>query len=370
MINLTFILTNKCNIACRFCAPGCSPKLSDHLSSEQMKNIFDEISKEYTVPLVIFTGGEPMLYQTDICDMMLYVKEKSKSTKIRIVTNGYWAKTKHQAKKIIRKLKACGLTEINFSVDDFHQEFISIETIKFATTAALDCCLPTLLVRKTYPGSVACKNYYEKMLNRKITPLHSLKAEDFHNGKYLAISEVCTLPLGRGSDIINKSSWLPSKYFPKYKNNDKIYKGPCSEVLKSCNISADGYLLPCCGLVDRSLRTFHFQNILGGKVLDTLEQCSQTTLYNWLALEGPWAIKEFIKSKDKTIEFAEEYVQACQICQEVFSNKTALKIIDDNLDVIGIRLAPLRCAFDANRSVIVDQAVLQIKKQPSTLISA
>ncbi len=121
-------------------------------------------------------------------------------------------------------------------------------------------------------------------------------------------------------------------------------------MLNSYNISADGYLVPCCGLVDRELKMFYsLENVLQNDILQVMEKCSQSIIYNWLALEGPWAIKEFVKAKDKSVPFLEKYVQACQICQELFSNEKVLQIIYDNIDSVGKKLSILRSLFEVKR---------------------
>ncbi|MCL5260122.1 MAG: radical SAM protein [Gammaproteobacteria bacterium] len=351
MKSLTYIVTDQCNARCKFCAPNCGSSLRGHLTAENMQYIFNKLRQKNKIPLVVFTGGEPLLFINDICAVMKTIKSCDKNTKIRIVTNISWAKSLQAAEQTLKRLKNSGITEINYSVDDFHQKFIPYDNIKFAVKAAEKLRVPVLLAHKTYPNSLANKTFYEKLLGREIPLINNLTTIDEFEKTLLAISISYTIPIGRGADKINPLKWIPTEYYANSQYSEQSYKEPCSEILSSYNISPSGNLTVCCGLVDRKLPIFYTQNVLKKDIMQVMEKSNQSVLYNWLALEGPWAIKEYIKAQDPSISFAEKYVQGCQICQELFSNPRVLKIIYKNLDSISKHLSILRCAFEAQRYI-------------------
>jgi len=163
----------------------------------------------------------------------------------------------------------------------------------------------------------------------------------------LSITTGYTVPIGRGSENIEANSWIPSKYVNEPRYNEDNIKKPCSEVLNSYTINADGTLAPCCGLVSRDLQIFRSGNVLEHDAVDVMDKYSKAVIYNWLALEGVGAIRDHVNSIEAVFDPSKKYVQACQLCQEVFSNADALKILQKELDKIGFRLSAKRYLHDA-----------------------
>jgi len=346
MNSITFIVTDKCNIRCKFCGPDCGPQYKTYLTSENMNKIFSEVSSKIPVPLVVFTGGEPMLFSKELCKSLNYIKLSKSRSVTRVVTNAFWASSPTSAISALNKLKNAGLAELNISVDDFHQEFVPIENVKNAVNAAIKLEIRVLLAHKSYPSSISNKAYYEDCLGMSIEQVNKNKSNNFNENKVF-FSQSYTVPIGRGSDEINKDKWLPPNY-----TKDR-WEGPCSEVLKSYTISPNGNLMPCCGLVNRDIGIFYAGNVLNNNIVSEMEKYCKSILYNWLALEGPSEIRKFVIEKDPKITFSDKYVQNCQVCQELFSNERVLHIINSNSDAIGYKLTLLRCLLDANRDKLI-----------------
>jgi hypothetical protein len=128
-----------------------------------------------------------------------------------------------------------------------------------------------------------------------------------------AFSQGLTVPLGRGEMEINKLDWV--KNIPKDR-----WSGPCTEVFRNITIQPNGYLSPCCGIIDRKMPEFYFKNLQESDFLDSIIEANSSTLYNWLASEGPEGIMKYIQEKNSESEFLGNYVQNCHLCQEIFSN--------------------------------------------------
>lgn len=96
--------TPKCNFNCDFCFNRSSFAKGDYLSKElsvsYIKKIIDNIKKN-NVPIVRFTGGEPML-KKDIFDLFKYAKKKG--LQVRLNTNGSLVKDYKQAKEMVKYL--------------------------------------------------------------------------------------------------------------------------------------------------------------------------------------------------------------------------------------------------------------------------
>ena len=59
---------------------------------------------------VTFTGGEVLLLQKDILDLVAYATKLGKKT--RIVSNGFWARNKASGRVLLAQLREAGLTEL------------------------------------------------------------------------------------------------------------------------------------------------------------------------------------------------------------------------------------------------------------------
>jgi len=97
-------VTHKCNFKCDFCFNRVSfakkDRLGKELSGSYIKKIINNLKKE-GVPIVRFTGGEPML-RKDIFELIKYAKEKG--LQVRLNTNGSLIKNYKQVKEIAKYL--------------------------------------------------------------------------------------------------------------------------------------------------------------------------------------------------------------------------------------------------------------------------
>ncbi len=80
-------LTYTCNIKCRFCYAGCTPKKDENqLDTEGFKKILDIIRYQAEVPSVSFTGGEPTIY-AELTQLIDYASNNN-HMRVNLITNG------------------------------------------------------------------------------------------------------------------------------------------------------------------------------------------------------------------------------------------------------------------------------------------
>jgi len=269
-----------------------------------MADRIDQVEKWGSLVQVIFTGGEPFLLGEDLFEIIKYCSKKKLLT--RIVSNAYWASSNHKTDKIISRLRTVGLTEINFSVDDFHQEFIPIQYIRNAVNACEKNHLPVLLAHKRINGSKITIGFLEEVLGRKL-PVYVPGKKDKRN---TMISTGWTVPVGRGSNLISKDDWMPNK--------GASWDGACSRVLEQLIFTPQKELSICCGVASPYIKEFRFK-INGTDLLTAIEKANSDFITNWLSLEGPYGMMRFIKKHDSSIRFHEKYVQSCHLCNDIFT---------------------------------------------------
>ena len=108
-VNLGF----KCNFQCAHCANGFEKK--KNLFIEEKKQIVQDINT-YKIRQILFVGGEPFLYITDI----QYIINKTvfqNKPKVIITTNGSFAKNKKEAIRVLSRIPF--LKKIQLSYDKF-----------------------------------------------------------------------------------------------------------------------------------------------------------------------------------------------------------------------------------------------------------
>ncbi len=77
-------VTRRCNLRCIHCYASASDRVEDELTTEQCMEVVEKLSK-FNVPMILFSGGEPLL-RKDLID----IAEKAKKRGIKCVlsTNG------------------------------------------------------------------------------------------------------------------------------------------------------------------------------------------------------------------------------------------------------------------------------------------
>jgi len=93
-----FEITNKCNLACKHCYANAGKEFENELSTKEAKNVLNQL-KGAGVPIVCFTGGEPLL-RDDFFDLLKYANQIGLATVL--TTNGTF----------ITKAKAARLNEL------------------------------------------------------------------------------------------------------------------------------------------------------------------------------------------------------------------------------------------------------------------
>ncbi|MCX8177759.1 MAG: radical SAM protein [Candidatus Bathyarchaeota archaeon] len=111
---ISWNVTSKCNLKCPHCYLNSSSEVSpDELSTHEAKMLMDQIA-EVSRPLLIFSGGEPLL-RFDIYDLIQY--GKSKGFKVGVGSNGTLIN-----REAAWKLAEAGVDTVSISLDSAHPE--------------------------------------------------------------------------------------------------------------------------------------------------------------------------------------------------------------------------------------------------------
>lgn len=101
-------ITAKCNLNCLHCYAAKNNKRTKELSAEEILRTIDDLAG-IKIPLIIFSGGEPLLHR-DIFDISSYAVNKG--IKISLSSNGTLID-----QHIARKIKQAGVHYVGISID-------------------------------------------------------------------------------------------------------------------------------------------------------------------------------------------------------------------------------------------------------------
>lgn len=115
-------LTKQCNLRCQHCYLDATVPSKHELSFDECKTVIDDLA-DMKIPMIIFTGGEPLI-RKDFFEISNYVKEKG--LKSVISTNGTLISL-----DMAKKLKEVGTRYVGVSLDSadpkIHDEFRGIK---------------------------------------------------------------------------------------------------------------------------------------------------------------------------------------------------------------------------------------------------
>lgn len=142
-----------------------------------MQKCIDQVVKEYDVKMIVFTGGESTLLGEDLFRTIRYCTLNFLKT--RLVTNAFWATSLERAQRYIEKFRSVGLTEINFSVDDYHEPFVPLENIRNAWQACKGAGFESVILANSHGNNdKIVPAYIQEFLGEKIEVAVSNGPED------------------------------------------------------------------------------------------------------------------------------------------------------------------------------------------------
>jgi AdoMet-dependent heme synthase len=191
---MSYNVTRECNMKCSHCYINATDKkLDDELTTKEAKKVIDQIY-QVSSPLLILSGGEPLLRQ-DIFELIEYGSKKG--LKMGLGSNGYLIDD-----TVAKKLKDAGIATVSISIDSSnpaqHDEF---RGIKGAWEKAVNACK---VLRKNgilvqVNTTLTHDNYNQ--IDDIMTLAESIGVENFHL--------FFLVPTGRGVKLTDIS---PQKY--------------------------------------------------------------------------------------------------------------------------------------------------------------
>lgn len=289
--SLVFMTTYKCNFSCDHCSVSAGPERNEVLSNEVMKEIIEQAYFIPSIRVVVFTGGEPTLFPDLLSEGIKLAHEKGFVT--RLVTNGWWARSRSETYRFLKDLKMLGLDEINMSYDDFHAHYLKhyggeqnlLNVVRVAIDLGITVVVETLL----YSGVKITSQYLRRVFKSNGIE-GALLLEDF------------VTPLGRARQR------LRSRSYSNIINNREPEL--CRDIGRVLTVLPDGRLMACCGHIINTEAQYAFTvngPTFGEPLIETIKRINRNMFYWWLHLEGPQAVLREIGVNTK-------YYKKCEAC--------------------------------------------------------
>lgn len=326
--SLTFVTTDDCTAFCDHCIMCCRPGAKHYLTSEQMCKAVDDALTIGPLTVVVFTGGEPTLLKTDLLKAIRHCHDRGIVT--RVVTNAHWAYSEARAKQILQALRDAGLDELNFSLDDYHAPYIPEQYVKNAWKAAKGMGFLSMVIANSQgKNAVIDGKYIQNLLEEEVQirdadhrhgPITEKRDPD---GTLYMISEGRLQRSGRAAEELDDADFFDPL-------DDNALVGGCNTVCSQPTISFDNHVWPCCGLDGLENYVLDLGN-LNKESLDTiLNRAKDSVLLNAIYYIGPLLLRNYIRKKDPTITFRDNYTKICEICEDITANPEAVKVLRQN----------------------------------------
>ncbi len=329
---IVFSTTNQCTARCDDCPIVPSRRPPGRLHVQDMIRIVDEVLAWGSLRLVVFTGGEAFLLGDELRQAVEYIAGHGVAT--RVVTNAFWATSRETALQRLGELRQAGLTELNISCDDYHQAFVPLENVKRANEAAAELGLPALLVHRRKVGGEITVESLSAYLGVDLQIWRSGQVNPDNN-------VICTsrnIPLSSAEGAQGESC---CEYA-----DEREWSGPCQSVLRSIIVFPDLSVQLCCGIALNWIPELTIGSLRSDSLLTVLTRGNQDLIANWLALEGPSSILEFVRTKHPELDLPDRYVGRCHLCNVLFTHPEVRATLQAHAEERRDGLLMLRGALD------------------------
>ena len=290
---------------------------------DEMKNLAVQAS-DLGATCIVLTGGEPTLIKhEELCNYFRFVKQDTSITNIRIVTNGYWAKSYDKAYSILKDWKDAGLDELNVSCGEFHQEFVPIENIGHAYKAGCDLNFKTVLLAGEFTKSKRENKLtpydFEKKLDCRIANDYELSP--FVTNKH-SLACKSAVSFGRGQKYIKPEDVLLVKY--------ENISNTCNHTISSLSFHPDGIVTLCCGVGVRDVTFLNIGNWREEKLQTIVDRSNDDLFANLIRFYGLKTLKEKLMDTypELGLRHKPNYTGLCELCFELFTNVKVLNYLN------------------------------------------
>ncbi len=323
---LGLIVTYTCPLSCQSCGVNSGPKRTERMTREEILHYIDQAATFPTIKIIAFTGGEPFLLYDDL--LVAIERARGYGLMTRIITAAKWATSYEVAYEMLDKLVKVGLDEINYSYDDYHARFVTIDQIKFAYEAAKALGLRI--------GFAVTVDLASQVTPKTLAVALGITQEQLNQGNQVYMVNHPLVPVGRGRSVPERRLMYAEDMIA---GESGKYRGGCPIARLEPSVRPGGGLQACCSVGGSKDDYLVMGNLLENSLEKVLTDGNDDLMLTWISREGPYAIADYVRSKDPTVPLRDRYVNLCHLCHEINHNSQALAVIRENAQEIAARLS-------------------------------
>ena len=313
---LTILPTYTCTAACKECCFECSPKVRGRIPLDRILRYIDEAVETIpTLRLVVFSGGECFLLGQELNKAIAHAT--GYGLKTRCVTNGYWAVNMKGARRRMAGLKEAGLTELNISTGDDHQQYVPFERVVNGALATAELEMVIMIVVEGFENSAfkaADAQYHSRIAQFRASSPHAA---------YLQVIQNIWMPFHADRNLVHADA--------TYRTSDR---GParngCNNVLHNVVVTPDESLASCCGLTMEHIPEMKLGKLADRSIADMVERGMRDFLKRWIWLDGPEAPLWFAHQKDPRVPVVQTNVHPCETCAQLYLSPLARDVLREH----------------------------------------
>jgi hypothetical protein len=308
-MELAMMFARTCNIACRHCGIESSPQNKSRMTLAEARGYIVDAASIPKFRKITFTGGEPFLFQPEHIDLLELCSGLGLST--RMVTNGFWAADMEQGRKVLGRMKAAGLTELNFSADKFHLEFQDARILRNGLEIARElgfARIVSFVTNETEPPLDQFSAMYgvprgELLDLREV--MSDMSQIALLKDRYIFIYSGGLIGMGRAAQYPGELKYVPWDFFPDLE--------ACGEIVNKPVIYPDGDFQACC-CAGGKVRPFTVGNAKREPLRDLFERMQARSHYRFINSHGPKELFRTIAEARPDIPRPSGYTSICELC--------------------------------------------------------
>lgn len=294
-LSLILMPSLACNFRCGHCYTGNPPRqLCGRMTAREMTD-YVKAAAAYGANSLCISGGEPFLLLGELEEPIFTAEQLGMDVILR--TNGFWAATKDRTRRVLKRLKWLGVTQLGLSYDRYHAPFIHLANIQRVVDACQELDLPLWL---DWCGKERSREIY-RILGRKTF----LKLSNWHSA-----------PIAK----LGHATYLPDDAFDLYPVDSFEYECPAS-IQCSNGDASELYIYPnrfailqeCCWIHPRLLQRIPRDRHWVGKLKELRGRDSAVRL---LVNEGVGGLIRLAREK-APLSLKPYYSSPCEICIEL-----------------------------------------------------
>jgi len=353
--SLALQVTYQCNVMCKHCGPCCGPSEKDWITLDEMKDLVRQAVDMGAVS-VVFTGGEPTLLGDDLLEILRFCRKEAGILSTRMVSNGKWATSYDTAHAKLSEWQNAGLSEINISCGEFHQQMVPMQNVVNAYQAGCDLNYTTVLLAGEFLKDGAGKYTIQDFQTATGAELFSPELKSPYVSGHHGVSCGAAMRYGRGAENIRPEDVVTM--------NESEVAHNCSHVFGALTALPTGHVTACCGVMTRDDSFLTIGNWREQRLLPMWEAAQQDLILNWIKYLGLGDMKSWLLEKDPDLSLRSRYTSACDLCAEMIYNprcqellltkgdERAGDILANRIAIEAARLAAQAAAFPASKQAL------------------